>query len=131
MELELIIVDYFRVIYMPAQASVSPINSELIAFLGNLNARKVIFTNGYVDTETFEKFLKTTFDQVYTTRQLGLEKIDSHSYLKICQTESTDRKRTLFVDDQEKNVLTASQAGLKSIQYQDNKQIFEALKIYE
>jgi HAD superfamily hydrolase (TIGR01509 family) len=59
------------------------------------------------------------FDAVYSSHKLGIAKPDPDFYLKILTEEGQTPLETVFIDDMEENVDSASALGIFSILFTD------------
>lgn len=110
------------------------INTELFRFIDSIKEKipSAIFTAGNMqnDGEIFE-ILDNLFVDIETTEIIGSPKNDPKAYEKICKTYHSKPEQVIFIDDLERNVNAAKQAGLKTIQYKgDNQEIIQFIKRY-
>lgn len=87
-----------------------------------------IFTTGSIQEEKpLKEVLDKIFLGIFTVSKIGY-KSDPKSYLKIAGIISTPTEEILFIDDQFKNTQAAKEAGLQTIHFQSNEQLFENLE---
>jgi len=87
-----------------------------------------IFTAGHVqDLPEVRKKLDPVFEKIYSKRGIEIEKTDPRAYKFIAKDLGKDVDEILFIDDTEKNVEAAKKAGLQTIVYKSNGQLFKKL----
>ncbi len=60
------------------------------------------------------------FDQTYASCMMGVAKPDPAFYSFILKCESTEPEKTVFIDDREENVKSASRLGIRGIHFHGN-----------
>ncbi len=108
------------------------LNEELISYLTPL-AKKVslyIYTTGLIHTEPeVEQKINHLFKKSYTVADCG-PKENAESFLRILDPLELNPEQVLFIDDTEKNINAAKTAGLHTIHFKNNQQLFSELKSY-
>ncbi len=72
--------------------------------------------------------MREIFDNVFTTNDIGLPKSDFRTYLHVAKKLGKDPDEIVFIDDRVVNIVAAQNAGLQTIQYRSNEQLFGQLK---
>lgn len=106
-------------------------NEELLSYLKTLasSTQIHIFTSKNIqETPEVKARLKGIFKQVFSAASLGMQKADPDVYKLIAKKLNLKPSQIVFVDDAEKNVSAARQAGLTAIHYTSNKKLFSSLK---
>ena len=99
------------------------INPELIRFIDDIKDQvpSIIFTTGALqDDVEIEGILDEIFVNMETVETVGFSKADPRGYEKICEIYEVKPSEVLYIDDQEKNIVAANQAGIKVMQYKGN-----------
>lgn len=122
-----IIVDAGGVLYLN-RAGIGFVNTPLVEFI---RANQKRFSFGIISTTTYD--LKTIlkkdkisdlFKFILTSGETGFDKIEPFIYQKALALLETTSKETIFIDNDEEYIKTASAIGIKTILYTD----FEACK---
>ncbi|NMB56748.1 HAD-IA family hydrolase [Candidatus Beckwithbacteria bacterium] len=92
------------------------------------NGTYVIFKK-WIKKFTLDKY----FSLLLNSAQIGVRKPDKEIFLLACQKLEANPDECLFIDDSEKNVVGAQQAGLKGIVYNPDKHglFLQELKNYQ
>lgn len=80
--------------------------------LSNTNAIHVKEFEQIVDATMGLEYFRSAFEKVYYSNDLGIKKPYPETYLKVCEWNDLDPKKTLFIDDSEQHVRGAKEAGL-------------------
>ena len=64
--------------------------------------------------------LDKVFDEVVSAKHEGILKTDSEAYKFLCHRFGLQPNEVVYIDDQQKNLVAAAKAGLKTIHYTDN-----------
>lgn len=106
------------------------LNEELLDYLEKIKDRFsfYIFTTGTIQNvaEVRER-TDPIFKRVFAAAEVKVSKKESEAYLKIAKEMGKNPNEILFIDDTKENVKAAKEAGLKTIHYHSNKQIFTKL----
>jgi len=103
------------------------LNQELFDYLKKLkNGFSInMFTAGVVqDLPTVREKLDPVFEKIYSKRGIEIEKTDPKAYKFIAKDLGKEVGEILFIDDTEKNVEAAKEAGLKTMVFESNKKLF-------
>jgi len=95
-------------------------NYRLFLF-SNTNAINCIEFERYVTQKLGYNIFVTHFDKSYYSHILGIKKPKSEAFYKICTEQNLIPAETLFIDDIERHVLGAQQAGLQTYWLQHEK----------
>lgn len=71
------------------------------------------------------------FDKAYISTELGMEKPDPEIYYFVLQSLKCKPEAVVFIDDRIENVGSASKIGIKSILFQDYKQLKKDLEFFK
>jgi HAD superfamily hydrolase (TIGR01549 family) len=107
------------------------LNAELLDYLKTIKDKYplYIYTTGTIqNVPEVRQQIDPIFKEIYTVHEIGLNKDDKNAYLHIAQDLNTDPTEILFIDDQFQNINAAKAAGLQTIHYLNNGQLFSALK---
>jgi len=108
-------------------------NEELLTFYKKLkrNYSVNIFTLGSIQKNSAEvkKRIRNIFDNVFSSKDLGLNKNDSRSYILIAKKLHKKPEEILFIDDQEENIKAAKKMGLKTVLFENTHMLLSKLKI--
>ncbi|MCL5091090.1 MAG: HAD-IA family hydrolase [Patescibacteria group bacterium] len=105
-------------------------NEKLLAFFERIKEQfaMYIFTTGKIqETPEIKERLALIFKKIYTVDSVGFRKDDQRAYLYIAQDLELGPSDILYIDDQVLNVNTAKDAGLKSLQFQEDKEFYQQL----
>lgn len=101
-------------------------NTELLDFYNTLKAKYSIniFTAGVIQKEpVVQKVISPIFDNIFSAQELHTEKSDTDAYKLILDTLKCKAEETIFIDDQEENLLAAGQTGIQTIKFKSNIQL--------
>jgi len=105
------------------------INKDLLLFLENnkTNFTCNVFTSGYIqnDPELRERLM--VFENLFSAEELGIKKNDPEAYKVVAELLKVNISDVFFIDDQIENINAAQQAGMKTILYENNPQLFSQL----
>ena len=106
------------------------LNLGLIEYIkDNLGAyTHIIFTTGTVQNDSsIINTLAGVFKGIENVESVGFKKDDLSAYLEICKLYNVSPKETLFIDDDIKNLMAASNAGINTLQYINNNDLIRQL----
>ncbi|MBI2011182.1 HAD-IA family hydrolase [Candidatus Daviesbacteria bacterium] len=109
------------------------LNEPLLKKLKNFKDKfnLCIFTTGTIQNEKpLREILDKIFLDIFTVSNIG-PKTDPNSYLKIAGIINAPPEEILFIDDQLKNTKAAKEAGLQTIHFQSNDQLFKDLDLLD
>jgi HAD superfamily hydrolase (TIGR01509 family) len=98
------------------------LDMEQLGYLKSLKDKcdLYMFTSGTIqNAPEIKNILKDIFKKIYSAEEIGLGKKDPESFRFIVKDLGVNPSEILFVDDLEKNVTTAKEAGLNAIVYKD------------
>lgn len=101
-------------------------NQELLDFLKPLKEKYTLslYTTDIIQNDPVAKeILAPIFENIFAAKDLGISKKDSQGYLVIAEKLNVKPEEVLFIDDGEKNIECAKQAGLQVIRYFLNSQL--------
>lgn len=108
------------------------LNEELLNFAKEIKERGIgiyIYTNGILHRmEEIKRRIQPIFPKIYEGGIAELPKSASASYKFIADDLGITTQELLFLDDKEKNVRAAAEAGVTAIQFHNNDQAIEQLK---
>lgn len=107
------------------------LNRELLDYLFKTKDKTplFVFTKGTIqESGEIKEDVTRIFKQVYSTERTGLSKTDPESYKQIAKEIGVKPGEIFFTDDNKENIEAAEEAGLKVLQYKDNKSLFSALR---
>jgi len=81
------------------------------------------------ESPEFDPYLHE-FKKVYSAMKIGFTKKDPQLYKWILNDLQLEPREVLFIDDSEENISAAVEVGLKTIQYKNNKELFDQLGKY-
>ncbi len=88
-----------------------------------------VFTTGTIQNRPeVRQVIDSIFDNIYTAKDFGLDKKLPEAYLFIAKKLNKKPSEILFIDDQEKNIEAAKEAGLSTIHYIDFQKTVNLLK---
>jgi len=103
------------------------IDKELLNLIKNLKKNyKVYLLTNIFDTSAKHKshvYISSFFHKAFRSYELKLKKPDKKIFLHVLKEINSKPEESLFIDDQEKNVLAAKKIGLKGIVYKDINQL--------
>ena len=111
------------------------LNRELLAYINNLKGRFILAMLTNFPRDWFEngcrKYPETVepFDHIITSFEEKLLKPDRKIYELILKRIGCKAEEAVFIDDSEKNVIGAQQAGICGIHFKNNKQTIKELEI--
>jgi HAD superfamily hydrolase (TIGR01549 family) len=87
-----------------------------------------IFTTGYVqEVPAAKSSLDSIFKSVFSAERLGVSKSDPNTYKKLCNEIGVKPEEVLYIDDSDKNLEAAKEAGLLTHQFTTNKDLLKSL----
>lgn len=105
-------------------------NDELIDYIDKIKSKvkSIIFTTGNIQNapEIAEK-LEGKFAGIENVISVGYPKDNPKSFNRLCIKYDADPQNVLFIDDSQKNLIAAQEAGLKTLQYTSNKEVMEEI----
>ena len=88
-----------------------------------------IWTSGTVHRTTeVKELLDPIFDYDFSVSEIGLAKTDSRVYKLLAQKLKVKPEQIIYIDDNLMNLEAAREAGVKAIQYMNNKQIISEIE---
>ena len=85
------------------------------ACLTNMDRSRYIYT---------KKFLyEVAFDRRFISSYLGMAKPDPRLYSRVLQRLNVNPSEVIFVDDNERNIISANKMGIKTIWFRNNAQL--------
>lgn len=106
-------------------------NDELLEYLSSLKEKFVlsVYTTDIVQNDPeAQKEIEPIFKNIFSANDLGINKNEPEGYLAIAAKLQVDPTEILFVDDGAENIGAAHNAGLETIQYFSNIQLFRDLQ---
>lgn len=106
------------------------LNEELLHFIEGIKVSLpvYIFTSGVIHNEpAIDQRIQQLFTKIYTAEELDVSKKDPSAYVLLLKLVNATPTEVLFIDDSEENVQAAKQAGLQTIVYQSNTQLFQEM----
>lgn len=106
-------------------------NQELLDFLKLLKEKYTLslYTTDIIQNDPVAKeVLAPIFKNIFAAKSLGISKKDPQGYLVIAEKLNVKPEKILFIDDGEKNIESAKQAGLQVIRYFSNSQLKKDLE---
>lgn len=97
--------------------------SRRIVLLSNTNALHIDAVNRALTATMPGKKLTDFFDHVYLSHEMGMRKPSEDIYTAVCNDQGFEPATTLFVDDTERHVLGARNAGLQAVLVPSNSAI--------
>ena len=87
-----------------------------------------LFTSDEIqDDLELHSVLVTVFDKIFSAKQMGLTKADPYAFEVIAKNVNADVKDILFIDDAQKYLTAANDAGCQTIQFISNDQVLRQL----
>ncbi len=106
------------------------LNLELLAYLDKIKTKYnlYIFTTETIqDDPNIQKVISPIFKDIFSAIKLGLSKKDPEAYKRIAQQITSNPEEILFIDDSPENIEAAKTAGLQTLLYKNNNQIYQRL----
>jgi HAD superfamily hydrolase (TIGR01509 family) len=106
------------------------LNVELLTYLDKIMHKVKLYiltTDTIQDSHEFEKYLKPKFKKIFSASKMNLSKRESKIYQKITDDLGLNPEEILVVDDALENVRVARKAGMATILFKSNNQLFEQL----
>lgn len=106
-------------------------NQELLDFLIPLKEKYTLslYTTDIIQNDPVaKKAIAPIFENIFAANSLGISKKDPKGYLVITEKLNVKPEEILFIDDGEKNIECAKQAGLQAIRYLSNEQLKQDLR---
>lgn len=107
------------------------LNTELFGYLENIKDKYALYlftTETIQESPEIAPVVNQLFQEVFSALKLNLSKNDPSSYKEIINKVRLLPMEVVFVDDLQSNIEAAKQAGLRTIHYKSNNQLFVALK---
>lgn len=108
-------------------------NEELLDFYSSLKGKYSlnILTTGVLQNHPqVRKKLEPIFNNIFSTYDNELEKTNPESYLFLAKKLGKKPSEILFIDDKEEFINAATEAGLNTIQYKNNQDLFKKIKTF-
>ncbi len=109
------------------------LNDELISYLNSIKATTnlYMFTSDVIqDAPELQPTVISLFKEVFSASKMATSKTVPESYKMIAESLRLQIGEIVYIDDSEANIKTASSAGLHTIQYVSNENLFSKLKEY-
>lgn len=108
-------------------------NKELIEYVRRLRSRyrTGILSNSFVGARQREQVaygFEDLVDEIVYSHEVGLSKPDPRIYALVCSRLDVQPEETVFVDDSDRCVAGAREAGIHAIHYQDNAQAIREIQ---
>lgn len=103
------------------------LNIDLLDYYQSLKnkVKLYIFTSDIIqDAPEFQQYLQPVFTKIYSASKLNIDKKDISAYKKITAELELSTQEILYIDDNRKNIEAAETAGLKTLLYQNNEDLF-------
>lgn len=97
--------------------------SRKIVLLSNTNALHIDAVNRALTATMPGKKLTDFFDHVYVSHEMGMRKPSEEIFTTVCNDQRFEHASTLFIDDTERHVLGARNAGLQAVLVPSNSAI--------
>lgn len=99
--------------------------------LSNTNSIHIHWLNKYLKKEHgIEDFNQRFFTKSYYSHLLKMRKPDAEIYEYVLNDAFINRAETLFVDDNEENILSAQQVGINTIHHNSGRDITEVMQSF-
>ncbi|MCW2906041.1 MAG: hydrolase [Actinomycetia bacterium] len=108
-------------------------NTELIEYMRRLRPRyrTGILSNSFVGARERQRAaygFEDLVDEIVYSHEAGMSKPDPRVYALICAPLDLRAQETVFLDDADRCVDGAREAGIHAVRYQDNAQAIEAIE---
>ena len=104
-------------------------NRYRIFLFSNTNEINCIEFVRFVTEKFGENIFETCFEKAYYSHTLGIKKPKQEAFRKICEEQNLLPAETLFIDDTERHIFGAQQAGLQTYWlYNENLENSEIIK---
>jgi len=127
--IKFIIWDFYGVLYFPAK---DQLNSEIFEFIHHNNKKYHFGIVSAINTDLSgwlqDRKVKSYFQFVKTTQELGLAKTDAGLYEMVLASFELKPSQVLLVDDAAENLVAARQAGLHTLRYAQTKPFSSQIK---
>ena len=107
------------------------LNQELLEYFTTIKDTYplYIFTTGAIqNVPEIRSMLDNVFTTIFSARELGVTKDDDRVYEMIAEKIGVLPEEILFIDDTEKNIDAAKNAGLQTIRFVSNTELFTEIK---
>lgn len=106
------------------------LNQELLDYFKSLKEK--VSVNIFTSADTYKipevhQLLTPVFDSFFYSVELGVKKTDPVTYQMLAQKLNVKPEEVVFIDDEDKNIEAARQAGLKTVLYKDNQSLLAQL----
>ncbi len=102
-----------------------------VFLLSNTNSIHIDFVNAYLEEQYPEiDFEEDCFDKVYYSFRMGDRKPNPSIYTTLLNQEGIKAEETIFIDDNEKNILAARELGMNTILHDPKDEIVTVIKQY-
>jgi HAD superfamily hydrolase (TIGR01509 family) len=98
------------------------------------NHSRVVCGTNTIDSHYYYLLKKGSyeiFDEVYASNLMGISKPDPDFYWYILNKEGIKPENTIFVDDNEENIISAQKIGINSILFTDSDSLKQQIKIFD
>lgn len=90
----------------------------------------IFTTDSIQDNPLMQVELKDKIAGIFRAKQMGVTKAEPQAYSLIAKKLNLLPGEILFVDDSTENLEAATQAGLKTVQFTDNQQTIQSIKLF-
>ncbi len=107
------------------------LNKELLAYYRELNEVLPVFiftSDSIQDHPAIKEELAQTFRGVFSAKELNTSKDEVRSYTKLAELLHIKTGEILYIDDQQKNIDAATDAGCKTLLFVDTTSLIQNLK---
>lgn len=104
------------------------LNTELLEFLDTVKNNLSLYVFTSLDPGSDPVLidqLKKTFLEVYSIYDVGLSKEDPVAFAKLLDLLGVKPEETLFIDDNQMNIAAAQKAGLRTVLFIGNQELYE------
>lgn len=112
-------------------ASNFTLNMELLKYLKIIKETYTLYIYTSEDIQNspeVKPLLDEVFTVIFSAKDIGFSKTDSRGYIFIAERIQSSVTDILFIDDRAENIAAAQLAGLNTLQYQNNDQLFLELE---
>lgn len=109
------------------------LNTELIEYFQTIRSKYDLFiftTETLHEEKELQSIINDIFTKIYSALRMGWSKKEPKAYLAIADDLNLSPDELLFIDDTKGNTDAAHEAGLHTIHYISNQQLFAELKSY-
>lgn len=106
------------------------INHQLLDFLTLQDVSTAIFSNSgsLLEMPLIKSKLEDHFDYIFSAKKLKTSKSLPAGYLLVAKQLKLPPDQIVFIDDRYDNIQAAQQAGMKTIQFFNNAEVFDQIR---